>query len=159
MARRRDAHARSLRWLPMPDACPSSNAFSEQFVLGHQRDEVEAAERAILDAVARLDYDRAASFGIRLALEEALSNAFRHGNKDDPAKTVRLKARVDPRTVVIEVEDQGEGFDPESVPDPTEQENVEIPSGRGLTLMRAFMTRVRILPPGNRVEMTFVRPD
>ena len=57
----------------------------------------------------------------------------------------------------LEIEDEGEGFDPRSVPDPTTVENVEIPSGRGIILMRAFMTDVRFFPPGNRLRMTYRR--
>ena len=98
------------------------------------------------------------NFAIRLALEEALSNAFKHGNKNDPRKKVELACRVDAQMVEIDIMDEGEGFDPNSVPDPTAEENIEIPAGRGLTLIRAFMTEVEIHPPGNRVRMKYVRP-
>jgi serine/threonine-protein kinase RsbW len=57
--------------------------------------------------------------------------------------------------VAIVVEDEGVGFDPAAVPDPTRPENVDIPSGRGIMLMRAYMTEVEFDPPGNRVRMTF----
>ena len=121
------------------------------------RQEIEQAQLLILVEIERRDYDHACCFGIRLALEEALSNAFKHGNGDDPEKTVKLECCISPGKVVINIEDQGQGFDPGSVPDPTQQENVEIPAGRGLVLMRSFMTDVRIHPPGNRVEMTYLR--
>jgi serine/threonine-protein kinase RsbW len=142
----------------MDTASSAKEAFSRRFILNDRREDIESAERSLLSAVEQRQYDRASVFAIRLALEEALNNAFRHGNKGDPSKTVRLDCRIEPDTVVIEIEDQGEGFDPHSVPDPTESENVEIPSGRGLTLMRAFMTEVHIFPPGNRVHMKYVRP-
>jgi serine/threonine-protein kinase RsbW len=143
----------------MSTAASSQESFSGRFVLNNRREEIELAEQSLLRAVEERRYDRTSVFAIRLALEEALNNAFKHGNKGDPRKTVRMECRVDPNIVVIDIEDQGEGFDPDSVPDPTEQENVEIPSGRGLTLMRAFMTEVMIHPPGNRVLMKFVRPS
>lgn len=57
----------------------------------------------------------------------------------------------------VSIEDEGTGFDPEAVPDPTEDANLEIPSGRGLMLMRAYMTEVNVIPPGNRIEMYFRR--
>lgn len=136
----------------------SHEAYQGRFVLRYRREEIEAAEQALLQAIERHGYDRAAVFAIRLALEEALSNAFKHGNKEDAAKVVRLNCDVSESEVAIEVEDQGAGFDPDSVPDPTESENVEIPCGRGLKLMRAFMTEVRIDPPGNRVRMRYQRP-
>ncbi|MCI0365956.1 MAG: ATP-binding protein [Phycisphaerales bacterium] len=142
----------------MTSAHSSSESFSGCFELHNRPEDIQRAERSVLSAIEQLEYDRASVFAIRLALEEALNNAFKHGNKGDPAKQVRLHCRVDPKAVVIEIEDEGDGFDPHSVPDPTEQENVEIPSGRGLTLMRAFMTEVVISPPGNRVHMKYVRP-
>lgn len=142
----------------MNAAASSQESFSGRFVLNNRREEIELAEQSVLKAVEQRQYDQTSVFAIRLALEEALSNAFKHGNKGDPYKTVRMECRVDSKLVLIDIEDQGEGFDPDSVPDPTEQENVEIPSGRGLTLMRAFMTEVMIHPPGNRVLMKYVRP-
>ena len=65
--------------------------------------------------------------------------------------------KISKDTVWIAVEDEGCGFDPGAVPDPTEEANLEIPSGRGIMLMRAYMTEVEIMSPGNRIEMTFRR--
>lgn len=141
---------------PSPPA--SQQPFSGRFDLTSRREDVERIEKAILGAVEARQYDKASCFAIRLALEEAITNAFKHGNKGDESKKVHVDCRVDDDTVSIEIQDEGEGFDPDSVPDPTESENVEIPSGRGLTLMRAFMTEVRIHPPGNKVSMRYVRP-
>ena len=90
-------------------------------------------------------------------MEEAVSNGIHHGNRRDPAKVVRVECRIDAESVQIAVEDQGEGFDPKAVPDPTDEANLEIPSGRGIMLMGAYMSEVRYVPPGNRVEMTFLR--
>ena len=136
----------------------SSDAFRRKFVLNNQREEIEQAERSLLQAVEQQQFDTASCFAIRLALEEALSNAFKHGNKNDPRKKVELACHVDAQVVEIDIMDEGEGFDPNSVPDPTAEENIEIPAGRGLTLIRAFMTEVEIHPPGNRVRMKYVRP-
>ena len=81
--------------------------------------------------------------------------AIQHGNRQDPGKKVKLEFRVEQTLVVIEVEDEGEGFDADAVPDPTRDENVDIPSGRGIMLMRAYMTDVDFEPPGNRVRMVY----
>lgn len=143
----------------MASESPFSPPYRREFLLHNRREDIDGAQRALLDAVQKLRYDPASVFAIRLALEEALANAFKHGNKGDPEKHVHMECRVEYDVVVIEIEDQGEGFDPQTVPDPTEQENVEIPSGRGLTLMRAFMNEVHIQPPGNRVRMKYVRPQ
>jgi serine/threonine-protein kinase RsbW len=142
----------------MTNAAASNESFRGRYVLTSAREEIDRAEQAMLQAIESRQYDRSSLFAIRLALEEALTNAFKHGNKGDPSKTVRLHCDVESDVVTIDVIDEGSGFDPDAVPDPTESENLEIPSGRGLTLMRAYMTEVQILPPGNRVMMRYVRP-
>jgi serine/threonine-protein kinase RsbW len=131
--------------------------FNERFIVSGS-DEARSAQESVLDAIEQSRYDETSRFAIRLAFEEALTNAFKHGNKFDPRKMVTIECRVDDRQVVIDIADEGEGFDPDSVPDPTEEENLEIPSGRGIVLMRAFMTNVRFEPPGNRVRLTYERP-
>jgi serine/threonine-protein kinase RsbW len=92
-------------------------------------------------------------FGIRLALEEALVNAIKHGNRMDRAKSVKISYRVVPNRFDIHISDEGIGFDPEDVPDPTAFENLERPCGRGLMLMRYYMTEVAFLGRGNAVRM------
>lgn len=96
-------------------------------------------------------------FGIRLAMEEAFVNAVKHGNRMDKDKQVRVSFTVNAAHCLIEIEDQGPGFLPEAVPDPTAPENLERPSGRGLFLMRAYMTECDFLPPGNICRMRRVR--
>ena len=141
----------------MPGRSTSSAPFNRRFEIRNAREEIERVERAILEAAARQSYDDACRYGVRLALGEAMTNAFKHGNQDDPRKTVTVECEVTPARLVIRVEDEGQGFDPAAVPDPTEHENVEIPAGRGILLMRAYMTDVVFHPPGNRVEMIFER--
>ncbi len=92
-------------------------------------------------------------FGIRLSVDEAVVNAIKHGNQMSPDKTVRIDFQLTERGVRIEIEDQGAGFRPEEVPDPTSDENIERPNGRGLMLMREFMTRIEFSPKGNRVVL------
>ena len=133
-------------------------AFRERFVLPSSREEIEAATETVIAALDRLGYDKAGAFAIRLALEEALTNAVRHGNKNNPERLVTLQCDISEREAVLDVGDEGEGFDPQAVPDPTAAENLDIPSGRGLMLMRSFMADVQVHPPGNRVTMRFHRP-
>ena len=100
-------------------------------------------------------------FSIHLAAEEAIVNAIVHGNKLDPAKTVHVSCSVSPDLARIEITDAGAGFDPASVPDCTREERLEVPSGRGVMLMRSFMTRIEYNARGNSVllEKRRGRPD
>jgi serine/threonine-protein kinase RsbW len=95
-------------------------------------------------------------FSVRLALEEALVNAIKHGNQMDRSKKVRVSYRFLPDRLEIHITDEGTGFDPEDVPDPTAVENLERPCGRGLMLMRHYMTEVAYNNRGNSVRMTKV---
>ena len=107
----------------------------------------------ILDATKLHGYERE-GFAVRLALDEALVNAVKHGNQGDPDKTVHIKCNIDDERIVIQVEDQGPGFVPDELPDPTAEENLGRPNGRGVMLMRAYMTEVDFNDRGNRVILT-----
>jgi len=92
-------------------------------------------------------------FSVHLALEEALVNAIRHGNRLDESKQVHVACRMSPDLIRIEITDEGEGFDPSAIPDPTDPSNIEAPSGRGIMLMRNFMSREEYNDTGNHVVM------
>lgn len=92
-------------------------------------------------------------FGIHLAVEEALVNAIKHGNQDNPEKFVDVILRLSSEKFYIKVTDQGKGFNPMEVPDPTDDDNIDLPSGRGLMLMRSFMSMVEYNDIGNSVQM------
>lgn len=125
--------------------------------LANDRSQIEAVRDLIVDAMSEAGYPEAAFFAVRLAFEEAVSNAFRHGHKDlDLPITVEFS--VVPDRVEIVVEDFGPGFDPASVPDPTLDENLEQPGGRGLLLMRAYMSEVTYSERGNLVRMVYRLP-
>jgi serine/threonine-protein kinase RsbW len=91
---------------------------------------------------------------VRLALEEAVVNAIRHGNKLDPEKKIFVSYLVEDARITISVEDEGPGFDLDSVPDPTAEENLEADHGRGILLMRVYMDEVVYNEKGNRVTLT-----
>jgi serine/threonine-protein kinase RsbW len=96
-------------------------------------------------------------FGIKLALEEALVNAIKHGNQMDRSKKVHITYQVTTERFDVHISDEGPGFDPSDVPDPTAVENLERPSGRGLMLMRHYMSEVTYSDRGNAVSMCKVR--
>ncbi|HPY52032.1 MAG TPA: ATP-binding protein, partial [Sedimentisphaerales bacterium] len=86
-------------------------------------------------------------------LEEAFLNAVKHGNKMDPSKTVTIDYAIDPEKVEIRIQDQGSGFNPQTVPDPRVGENLYRPEGRGLLLMSAYMHVFEYNERGNGVHM------
>jgi serine/threonine-protein kinase RsbW len=101
----------------------------------------------------RLGYPGRDLFGVRLALEEALVNAVKHGNQGDPSKQVRVRYRVTAEEVLAEVEDEGPGFDPTAVVSPLSPEGLERPSGRGLLLMYHYLSSVSYNERGNIVTL------
>ena len=103
---------------------------------------------------------RQLTFNLPVALTEALANAILRGNRDDPAKHVHVRAEVDTIRLVVEVADEGQGFDLEAAStDPTTPENLGREDGRGLFLMRKLMHRVERLqaPHGSVIRMTLRR--
>lgn len=101
-----------------------------------------------MDQTGHAEQDR---FRVRLAVEEAVVNANKHGHQGDWSRPITVDYHVNQNGVVVEVEDEGGGFDPAQVPDPLAPENVERTSGRGLLLIRSFMTGICHNERGNRV--------
>lgn len=93
-----------------------------------------------------------------VAITEAIANAILHGNRQDASKQVWLRFSYDPaqRLLVVEVEDEGVGFDPTTLPDPTVEENLLRESGRGIFLMRNLADAVEYKKGGRCVELRFV---
>lgn len=94
---------------------------------------------------------------IEVAFTEALVNAVKHGNREDPKKSVRIRYDIDPSSLWLAFEDEGEGFLPSGVADPTESDNLHRPGGRGILLMRTLMNHVEYNSIGNRVVMRMNR--
>ena len=102
---------------------------------------VAAAAAAVAEFVSRARISEDAAFGIDMAVREAVTNAVLHGNKDE-SKFVDITLKSLPDAVEISVHDQGAGFNPNEVPDPTAEENILKTSGRGIFFMRSFMDEV-----------------
>jgi serine/threonine-protein kinase RsbW len=115
------------------------------------------AARVIGDEILRqaeaLGYSPEYCFAIHLALEEAVVNAHKHGNRSDPAKKIVISYKVDPQRVIVRVRDEGPGFDPGCIPDCTAPERISLPYGRGIMLMHAYLDKVSFNESGNEVEM------
>ena len=102
---------------------------------------------------------RQVMLNVPVALTEALSNAILRGNSDDPSKTVHVRASVDPERLVIEVRDQGRGFDLDACTVDVGLDTLEREDGRGLFLMKKLMDHVECVrsEPGNTVRLTLNR--
>ncbi|MEX2309003.1 MAG: ATP-binding protein [Pirellulales bacterium] len=111
----------------------------------------------ILDTLKRLGWEGRDLFGIHLALEESLTNAIKHGNRLNESKRVVVDCKASADRFWLRVRDEGCGFEPGEVPDCTADENLECPGGRGLALIKAYMTRVEHNKRGNCVTMEKIR--
>ncbi len=116
-------------------------------------EKLRSIENQILDTAEQSGFNSADMFAIRLCLEEALTNAVRHGNHEDMTKSVTVRYRLTEIELEIIVEDQGSGFNPSQVPDPRCEQNISKPGGRGLLLMKSYMDKVEYLGRGNIVHL------
>ena len=96
-------------------------------------------------------------FGVHMALEESISNAIRHGNCEDPAKSVHVECHVSESRFYAAVRDEGKGYEPDAVPDCCSEDRLEVPGGRGLKLIRAYMDKVEHADQGRCVKMEKLR--
>ena len=113
--------------------------------------------RRILGEVRDIGYSCDDIFAIHLAVEEALVNAVKHGNRKDPCKQVAVDYTADGEKFEITVADEGEGFNPKDIPDPRDEKNLYNASGRGVLLMQSYMDIVEYNDSGNRVRMVKYR--
>lgn len=125
------------------EAAPFVTEQTTRLVLPSHIEAVADAAAAAADFARNCGVADEAAFGIDMAVREAITNAIVHGNKEDDAKQVEVSFACAPHAVEIEIKDQGEGFDPARVPDPTAAENLLKTSGRGNFLMRSFMDEVQ----------------
>ena len=124
----------------------------ETSILSKLTEGVGLQER-IVHTMERFSYSSRDVFAVRLSFEEGLANAIKHGNLLDESKLVRVTCRIDASKLRIQIQDQGAGFEPDAVPDPTEEEFIERPTGRGLLLMRAYMDRCEFVDHGRCLIM------
>ena len=119
--------------------------------------EVRLLQDRLDAALAAAGWTESEQFAIKLAVEEAVVNAIKHGNQMDPDKLVKIGYTVTPERFTIRIEDEGAGFNPGDVPDPLSDEGIERPCGRGLLLINGFMDEVRYHGRGNVVTMSKTR--
>jgi len=110
-------------------------------------------QRRVVEQVVLHKFEADSVFAIRLALEEALVNAIKHGNRADPTKKVHIEALITSQRAEILIEDEGPGFNRARIPDPTTHPNLNRPSGRGILLIEAYMTTAKWERGGRRLRM------
>jgi len=138
-------------------------------LLSHTHEKIEfelPSDLALMNGVLQYLLERVAKLGLItpegsnlfVALDEAFVNAVKHGNKNDPTKLVRVGAELSPKEACFTIEDEGEGFDVATIPDPRDPANLFKSSGRGVLLMYNIMDEVEYNAQGNRVKMV-KRPE
>jgi len=120
--------------------------------LGNGQDRMSLMDQLAVE-LADCGWDSNDVYGVQMAIEEAVSNAYRHGNQNGARGNVEISYRATTDEFQMEVRDQGDGFALESVPDPTAPENLEKACGRGLLLMRHYMNEVNFRDGGRTVVM------
>ena len=137
----------------MTEVDPDNEATFRVCVIKSDPQETEIPKKAIFQELQRRRFCEDAQFAVKLALEEALCNAMKHGNKCDPTKQVTVRYAVTPEKAVIIVRDEGPGFIPEDIPDPTTPDRLPLPDGRGIMLVRAYMDEVVFRDHGREIYL------
>jgi serine/threonine-protein kinase RsbW len=113
----------------------------------------------ILSRARTYNYSQNDIFAIHLALEEAFTNAIKHGNKMDPNKEIKVEYSIMADKVDVSITDEGSGFNSGKLPDPRVGENLYKINGRGLFLIRSYMNEVDFNEAGNRIHMIKYKDD
>ncbi len=130
---------------------PDNEATFKVCVIRSDPKQICIAQRTLLKELQLNGFRQETIFGLTLALEEAVCNAVKHGNRCDPSKRVTIRYAVNEEKAVVVVRDEGGGFVPENVPDPTTPERLPLPNGRGIMLIRAYMDEVCYRDEGREV--------
>lgn len=105
--------------------------------------------RTALDQLEAYKWSDKQVFGIHVALEEALMNAIKHGNQGDESKLVAIEFELTESQFQAQITDEGNGFTMSNIPDPTQDDNLELPTGRGMAMIRNFVDEVKYNEKGN----------
>lgn len=125
--------------------------------IGSRFENIELVQVVLKDCLQREGMDKDALDWVDLAVREALANAIKHGNEQDPSKQVHVDLRVEGGEIVIRIEDEGVGFDPSNLSDPLAEENKLKPNGRGIFYMKSFMDRIEYGAGGGGGTMVTLR--
>lgn len=135
----------------MTNMDPQNEATFRVCVIDSELEQTEIPKQLLLDELQRHHFDESVTFAIKLAMEEALTNAVKHGNQFDPSKPVTVRFAVSDEMVAVIVRDEGGGFVPDEIPDPTAPDRLPLPNGRGIMLLKAYMDKVEYRDNGREV--------
>jgi serine/threonine-protein kinase RsbW len=116
---------------------------------------LRVVERAIDEITANNNINQDYYGNIMVSVMEAVNNAIIHGNKLNPRKNVEIEIFVDNDFLEVIVKDEGKGFDPTNIPDPTNPQNIQNVDGRGVFIMSKLSDEIEYNETGNSVKLTF----
>lgn len=132
---------------------PQQNSFS--LSLSSTPESVHLVEPFVDKVCSHYQINQEQHFNMLVVLTEAVNNSINHGNQADPAKRVRVRVRANRRSFTFVVSDQGKGFEPEHVPNPTDEQHLRLPNGRGVFLMQQLSDNLHFADNGRRVRIRF----
>lgn len=143
----------------MTIADPHNEASFKTCVICSDLKETVTPKCDIIQELKQFQYGESSVFAIKIALEESLCNAIKHGNRCDPSKKVTIRYAINEECAAFIVRDEGKGFTPDEIPDPTDPELINQPTGRGILLLNAYMDKVEYRDQGREVFFMKKRSD
>ena len=120
-------------------------------------DELSRVDETVDKIAAEMGFSPQQRDDLAIAVTEAVNNAIMHGNNADPRKKVLITFIIEPGVFTIKIRDQGPGFDPDSLPDPTAPENILLEKGRGLFIIRHLMDEFHLFRTPHGMELVLVK--
>ncbi|MFT6715605.1 MAG: serine/threonine-protein kinase RsbW [Saprospiraceae bacterium] len=133
----------------------NSDRMQEKLSFSSKVENINLVEKLIDDICDKHKVNEDNYGNILIAITEAVNNAIHHGNKSNPLAEVKVSFSTNDKELTFVVEDEGAGFDFDSLPDPTDPKNIEKPHGRGVFLMRNLSDDITFLNEGSSVKMVF----
>jgi serine/threonine-protein kinase RsbW len=125
------------------------------FTIKSEISEIQKIEKIVDDVLSSSNIDDNMFGDIMVSVVEAFTNAVVHGNKSDSSKFVHLEIEENELELLIYVKDEGTGFNPDTIPDPTLPQNIEKFNGRGIFLMKNLASDVKFFDNGTKVQLIF----
>ncbi len=130
-------------------------AENQKLLIPSKSENIVLVEKLVDDVCDLFDIKEEIYGHLLVALTEAVNNALQHGNKANPKKNIEITFKVKDSTLYFTVKDEGSGFDPTTLPDPTDPANIEKPTGRGIFLMKHLADKVSFEDKGRKVLLEF----